>query len=164
MSKTIYYRHSKPPKLMSVWVALFTINGINGTSKTSYYYQEECERANKNREGYTGTQEVIVPNKRNVGPRYTFAGVVETTNHDDGTVTSKLRIGLARCSENDSFTKKKGRRIAVGRANTFPLMSSTIPVFQSVEEERAFNLGKMFYDTTEELIERLDNGYIKTID
>jgi hypothetical protein len=97
-------------------------------------------------------------------PRYTFAGITEIVTHEDGTVSNKLRIGVARCSGKDQFTKQRGRVIAEGRARKIPLMSSTIPIFTTEEEEKAFNLGKMFYQTTEEIIERLDNGYIKTLD
>jgi hypothetical protein len=92
-------------------------------------------------------------------PRYTFCAVIEP-----GKTVNHMRIGIARCSGKDQFTKKRGRVIAEGRAKVNPNMTTKIPLFITAEEEKEFNVGKLFYNTTEELLERLDNGYMKIVD
>lgn len=54
----------------------------------------------------------FVANKQ---PRVTICGIF---TKDEGTPC--LKIGVARCSQKDNFSRKKGRLIAEGRANKRP--------------------------------------------
>ncbi len=61
-------------------------------------------------------------------PRVTVAGIV---------TDNTLKIGLARCSRNDQFARKKGREIARTRADEQPMV--TIPMSNKPDKITAIN-------------------------
>ncbi len=49
-------------------------------------------------------------------PRLTFCALIDEARPEE------IKVGVARCSKNDQFSKKKGRMIAEGRAAKVPFV------------------------------------------
>ena len=91
--------------------------------------------------------------------RYTLAGVVvsETIKGPAlSKVVNHLQIGASICTEKDTFVRKKGRTIAIGRAYKRPIVM--IPAMNTQEENE-----KIFNDFCKEFPEKFSDKLCKPV-
>lgn len=92
-------------------------------NKTLYFHK------NNHSKPVNGSKMSIKSLKQSRQPSFTVAGVV------DG---NELRIGLAKCSTKDQFSKKMGRRIAEGRARSESSYSQIIEIQPEADVAKLF--------------------------